>query len=128
MEIEKKLNILVVDDSESILQTVSFILDDDYKVFGIKNPLMIEKFLQQISPELFLIDYLMPERNGLELISIIRSFDRHKNTPVIIMTSLETMDLIQEASQSIDVCDYIVKPVQDVILREKVAKHINEKP
>ena len=121
-----KLRILVIDDSESVLQTVSSILDDEYKVFGLKDPLMLEKFLQQISPELFLIDYQMPNRSGLELISIIRNLDEHKNTPIIIMTSLGTIDLIS-ASQSLGACDFIVKPIQDFSLREKISKHINKK-
>ena len=121
-----KPRILVVDDSETVLQTISSLLDDEYKVFGLKDPLMIEKFLQQISPELFLIDYQMPDRSGLELISIIRNFDEHKNTPIIIMTSLGTIDLIS-ASQSLGACDFIVKPIQDVSLRKKITKHIKKK-
>ena len=120
-----KPKILVIDDSESVLQTVSSILEDEYKVFGLKDPLMLEKFLQQMPPELFLIDYQMPNRSGLELISIIINFDGHKNTPIIIMTSFGTIDLIS-ASQSLGACDFIVKPIQDISLREKITKHINK--
>ncbi|MCL2070103.1 MAG: response regulator [Treponema sp.] len=125
-EEKRKMRILVVDDSSVILQTVSSILDDKYKVYGIANPMMIEKFLQQIVPELFLLDYEMPGRSGFELIPIIRSFQEHKDTPVIILTAMGTIEHIS-ASHSLGACDFIVKPVQEDILRKKIAKHIVRK-
>ena len=125
-EANRKMQILAIDDSPAIIKTISSILDYKYKVYGMTNPMMLEKFLKQIVPELFLLDYKMPERTGFELIPIIRSFDEHKKTPIIILTSMGTIDHIS-VSHSLGAVDFIVKPVQDKTLREKVAKHIVRK-
>ena len=125
-EVNRKMRVLAVDDSPAILKTISSILEDKYKVYGMTNPMMLEKFLKQIVPELFLLDYKMPDRTGFELIPVIRSFDEHKKTPIIILTSMGTPDHIS-ASHSLGANDFIVKPFQDNILREKVAKHIVRK-
>ena len=125
-ELTRKLRILAVDDSAVMLKTISSILSGKYEVHGMTNPMKLEKFLQQIVPELFLLDFKMPERSGFELIPIIRNFEEHKTTPIIILTSMGTVDHIS-ASHSLGACDFIVKPVEDTVLHEKVAKHIVRK-
>ena len=122
-EAARKLRILAVDDSTVMLNTISSILGGDYKVYGMAKPTMVEKFLQQITPDLILLDYEMPEINGFELIPIIRKFEEHKDTPIIFLTSLGTMEHVSAAAQ-LGACDFIVKPFQPDNLREKVSKHI----
>lgn len=125
-EATRKLRILAVDDAPVMLKIISSVLSEDYKVYGMANPKMIDKFLRQVTPELFLLDYMMPEINGFELIPIIRSFPEHKNTPIIFLTSLGTVDHIS-AAVALGACDFVVKPFQAEILREKIAKHIVRK-
>ena len=125
-ETTRKMSVLTVDDAPSIIKSVSSILGGDYKVYGLTNPSMVVKFLRQITPELFLLDYQMPEINGFDLVPIIRTFEEHKDTPIIFLTSMGTIDHVS-AAYSLGACDFIVKPFQDVILREKVAKHIVRK-
>ena len=125
-EATRKLRILAIDDAPVILKTISSVLSDEYKVYGMTHPTTLEKFLQQITPELFLLDYKMPERSGFDLVPIIRSFEEHKNTPIIFLTSLGTIDHIS-AALALGACDFIVKPFQGNILREKIAKHIVRK-
>ena len=125
-EAARKLRILAVDDSPVMLKTISSVLESDYKVFGLTDPLMVDKFLKQITPELFLLDYKMPKLSGFDLVPIIRNFNDHKKTPIIFLTSLGTVDNISTA-MALGACDFIVKPFQPDILREKVAKHIVRK-
>lgn len=125
-ENDRKLRILVVDDSPSVIKSVSSILSNEYKVYGITDPMKIEKFLHQITPELFLLDYKMPDRTGFELLPIIRGFKEHETTPCIIITSMGSVDHIS-ASLSLGACDFIVKPFQEDILHKKVARHIKKK-
>ena len=115
--------ILVVDDSPVILKTVSSVLSNNYKVFTLPKPAQLEKILQKLTPDLFLLDYQMPEINGFELIPIIRSFEKHKETPVIFLSSAGTIDHASTAL-SLGACEYVVKPFNPDILREKIAKHI----
>ena len=122
----RKLRVLAIDDAPVTLKIISSALGNDYKVYGMTNPKLVEPFLQQITPELFILDYRMPDLSGFDLIPIIRSFEEHKTTPIIFLTSMGTIDHIS-AAVKLGACDYIVKPFHAEILREKVAKHIVRK-
>ena len=124
-EAGRKLRIVAVDDSPVILKIVSSILND-YEVYTLARPTLLEKFLHKITPELFILDYKMPELSGFDLIPIIRSFDEHKDTPIIFLTSEGTLDNLS-AAVMLGACDFVVKPVRPEILREKIATHIVRK-
>ncbi|MCL2602848.1 MAG: response regulator [Defluviitaleaceae bacterium] len=115
--------ILAVDDSPAILEAVAAVLNETYKVFKLPKPMMLEKILTQMTPQLFLLDYHMPERNGFECITIIRSTEGCYDTPIIFLTSEGTIDNVS-AAVALGACDFIVKPFNPEQLKEKVAKHI----
>jgi len=125
-EASRKMRILAVDDSPSMLKTIISTLKDQYKVFTLSNPTQVERFLQQVTPELFLLDYKMPDIDGFELVPIIRSFEEHKETPIIFLTSLGTKDNISAAAM-LGACDFVVKPFDSYTLQDKIAKHIVRK-
>jgi CheY-like chemotaxis protein len=125
-EAARKLLVLAVDDSTAILEAVAAVLSESYKVFKLPKPTMLENVLKQVVPELFLLDYLMPELNGFELIPIIRGFEEHKDTPIIFLTSEGTMDNVT-AALALGACDFVVKPFNPDQLRKKVEKHIVRK-
>jgi PleD family two-component response regulator len=125
-ESSRKMRILAIDDSPVMLQTISSLLGDDYTVYKMVNPAMLEKFLEKVTPELFLLDYKMPDMSGFDLIPIIRNFEEHKNTPIVFLTSEGTSDHVSSAL-TLGARDFIIKPFQPNILREKVAKHIVRK-
>ena len=125
-EATRKMRVLAIDDSPVMLQTISSVLGDDYTVYRMANPTMLEKFLKQVTPELFLLDYKMPELSGFDLIPIIRNFEEHKNTPIVFLTSEGTSDHVSSAL-SLGARDFIIKPFQPDVLREKVARHIVRK-
>ena len=123
---DRMLMVLAVDDSPAVLEAVSAVLSSEYKVFKLPKPTMLENVLKQVNPDLFLLDYQMPELNGFELIPIIRRVEGHKNTPIIFLTSEGTVDNIT-AAIALGACDFIVKPFKPDQLKEKVAKHIVRK-
>jgi len=122
----RKLRILAVDDSSVILRTITSVLSAFYKIYTLAKPTMLEKILQQITPDLFLLDYKMPELSGFDLIPIIRSFKEHEDTPIIFLTSEGTVENLSAAIM-LGACDFVVKPVRPEILREKIASHIVRK-
>jgi len=125
-EATRKMKILAVDDAPVIVKTIASVLGEEYKVYGMTNPTMLDKFLRQITPELFLLDYKMPELSGFDLVPIIRGFSEHKSTPIIFLTSEGTMAHVS-AAFALGACDFIVKPIQGAVLREKIKKHIVRK-
>jgi CheY-like chemotaxis protein len=125
-ETARKLRILAIDDMLFILQTISQVLGKEYKIHKLSNPMMLEDALQHVKPELFLLDCDMPQRNGFDLVPIIRSFEEHRTTPIIFLTSTGTVDNISTA-MSLGACDYVVKPFQADLLRKKVSANIVRK-
>jgi DNA-binding response OmpR family regulator len=115
--------ILAVDDSPDILKMIYTILHDTYKVYTLPQPRRLKEFLQNITPDLFLLDYRMPSVTGLNLIPMIRDFPRHVDTPIIFLTSDDRADIVT-AAVSAGVCDYILKPFNNEALRQKIAQHI----
>ena len=115
--------ILAIDDAPDILKMVSLILQDIYKVYTLSEPGKLKDLLGSITPNLFLLDYRMPEISGFDLIPVIRGFPQHKNTPIIFLTSEKTTDCFTEALR-LGACDFVLKPIKVEVLREKVAKHI----
>ena len=125
-EANRKMMVLAVDDSPAILTAVETVLSKTYKVFKLPKPEMLESILAQVTPDLFLLDYRMPVLSGFDLIPIIRSFEKHKDTPIIFLTSERSVDHVS-AAMTLGACDFIVKPFQADMLCQKVAKHIVRK-
>jgi DNA-binding response OmpR family regulator len=121
MPADEKLCILAVDDAPDVLQSIYFMLHDEYKVYTLPKPKMLENFLKKVKPDLFLLDYKMPELSGFDLVPIIRRFAEHKNTPIIFVTSEGTIDNLSVAI-ALGACDFIVKPFEPKVLCEKIAK------
>ena len=118
--------ILAVDDSPDVLAGVSALLSDSYRVLKLPKPGMLKNVLQQVTPDLFLLDYQMPELSGFDCIPIIRDIKGHEATPIIFLTSAGTVDNISTAI-ALGACDFIVKPFNPDALRKKIAKHIVKK-
>jgi len=115
--------VLAVDDNPSMLQSVYHLLSDQYRVHTLQEPQEIEKVLETITPDLFLLDCLMPGIHGFDLISVIRGIPAFEKTPVIFFTTDATVDNFTVAMY-LGACDFIVKPIDAMVLREKMAKHL----
>ena len=98
---------------------VYYALRDEYEVCLLSKPDEVKGFLEQKQPNLFLLDANTLVSDKFDLISLIRKFPEHKDTPIIILTSAETVKYSDSGA-----CDIIIKPFTPEILREKVAKYI----
>jgi PleD family two-component response regulator len=118
--------ILAIDDDPSILQAVSHLLSDKYTVYtmpGVSGEKMIKGLLQKVVPDLFLLDCHMPILNGFELVPIIRKMSNHTKTPIVFLTSDGTPDNVYVAISN-NASDFMLKPIDKAILREKMAHHL----
>jgi len=115
--------ILAIDDAPDVLKTIHSVLKDSYKVYTLPKPEKLVDFLRKTKPDLFLLDYQMPEMSGFELVPLIRDFPEHEETPIIFLTSEGTLVHLT-AAVGLGACDFIVKPVTMEVLREKVAHHL----
>jgi DNA-binding NtrC family response regulator len=78
--------ILAIDDESSIIASIHGILgDEDYHIVSANNGKTGLKALTAEQPDLVIVDYMMPELNGIEFIKAAKSI--YPNTPIIVMTA-----------------------------------------
>ncbi|MCL2055266.1 MAG: response regulator [Oscillospiraceae bacterium] len=123
---EQKANkpiILAVDDTPSILKAVHEALRYNYNVYTLPKPEALKETLKLVTPDMFVLDCNMPVLSGFDLIPVIRSLPAHEETPIIFLTSEGTMDNMSAAVE-LGACDFILKPVDEKLLLEKVELNI----
>lgn len=118
--------VIVVDDSRAIVATAELALDGligsgviEFKSY--LNPLELLSSLQNGSEtfDLLISDVNMPEMNGLDLARSIKSDDRYKTKPIIILTT-ESSEQMKMTGKEIGVTGWMVKPFND----EKLVKSV----
>jgi CheY-like chemotaxis protein len=119
----RKLTILTVDDASFMVNNITAMLSSTYKVYGFTKPSIVETFLAHVVPEMFLLDYKMPEISGFDLVAKIREHPEHQDTPVIFITGSNETESFKSAVK-LSACDYIIKPFKEETLLKKVASHI----
>jgi len=85
-EAEKKKKILVVDDSDVMLQAMKRLLEDTYEVSLAKSGLAAIRSMTLDRPDLVLLDYEMPVCDGKQVLEMIRAEEELASTPVIFLT------------------------------------------
>jgi DNA-binding response OmpR family regulator len=108
----KALNILVVDDAAFIRDLIKKAMRDSYPSFKIHEAIdgrKAQSVLKSNAIDLVLCDWEMPEMSGLELITWMRTEERYKETPFMMITSRGERDHVIKAVTA-GVSDYIGKP------------------
>lgn len=122
------MKVLIVDDSMIMRRILKNILKDrnlqDENLLDAPNGKVALSILVHNEIDLLLLDWNMPQLDGLELVKIIRSMDNYKNLPVIMITSEAAKYNVLEAIKA-GVTDYIVKPVSSVKILSKIDSFLN---
>lgn len=108
--ISKGKRILVVDDEPDVTELVSYKLKrEGYEVEVINDPLEIMGKAREFNPDLFVLDIMMPDLDGLKICRMIRADSRLNTVPIIFLTARgEIEDRIKGLESGAD--DYIAKP------------------
>lgn len=111
--------ILVVDDESDVTELLSYKLKrEGYEVGVINDPLLIMGKAREFSPDLFVLDIMMPELDGLKICRMLRADSNLSAVPIIFLTARgETEERIRGLESGAD--DYIAKPfdAKELILR-----------
>jgi len=102
--------ILIVDDSESIREVVSFTLKNEgYEVLvGIDGKDAL-KFLDGKHIDLIITDLHMPEMDGIEFIKNVRTMEKYKRIPILFLTTESQASKKMEAKEA-GATGWIIKP------------------
>jgi len=116
----KGQTILLVDDEKDILEFLQYNLErEGYKVFVANDGLEGVEMAQKVSPDLILMDVMMPRMDGIEACQTIRQ-DLQLNSPLIAFLTSRAEDYSQVAGFEAGADDYITKPIRPRLLVSKV--------
>ena len=120
-----KPSILIIDDDPSIslLVKAKLGMSNSYDVKTIDNGFDGLKHAKKHTPNLILLDWIMPEMSGIETLKKIKSDPELLHVPVMMLTGENLIKNIEQAF-SIGVDDYITKPLDLKKLISKVDKLI----
>jgi DNA-binding response OmpR family regulator len=85
---EANRRILIIDDEAVIRQAIERALSRDYEVISLASSEALEETLQQILPDLLILDVRMPEEDGMRLCSRLRRDRRFDAVPIIFLSGL----------------------------------------
>ncbi|MCD4834131.1 MAG: response regulator [Bacteroidales bacterium] len=103
-------NILIVDDSESIREVVSFTLENEgYNVLVGVDGKDALKFLDGTHIDLIITDLHMPIMDGIEFIRNVRATDQYKRIPILFLTTESQTSKKMEAKEA-GATGWIIKP------------------
>ena len=114
-ETEDKPMILVIDDHKDIVWLITETLSSEYQVQEAYNAEKALEFLKQYTPSLIITDIMMPNMDGLELISLIKENKYTRHIPLIII-SAKISDQEQAAGLNIGADAYLTKPFSPTVL------------
>ncbi len=101
--------VLVVEDTELLRRMYSDRLTQEgYRVIGASDGLEALSVLRTDTPDLILLDLVMPKMSGLEVLELIKKDPRLKDIPVLILSNLG-QDSDMEKGLEIGAIDYLIK-------------------
>ncbi len=118
-----KQKILIIDDSVVNINALHMMLKEEYQVFVAKNGKDGIKQANLIQPSLILLDILMPEMDGFQVLDILTKDSSTSSIPVMFITCFND-DKNEEKGLSIGAVDYITKPFNLSVIKAKVRNHI----
>jgi len=118
-----KQTLLIVDDTVANLDVLKGVLGKEYEVKAAINGSIALKVAAQQTPDLILLDIMMPEIDGYEVCKQLKANPDTFNIPVIFITSM--LDAKDER-KGFDVggVDYITKPINPSIVKARVKTHL----
>ncbi len=126
--------ILIVDDSTDNIRLITEILnrqEEKYEVHSASDGLEAIDYIKMIQPDLIMLDVVMPGMDGFEVCNVIKSDERTRLIPIVMITALDSQqDRLRGLEAGVD--DFVSKPfnVYELLARIKnllkLRSYINE--
>jgi diguanylate cyclase (GGDEF)-like protein len=123
VEDEKKYSLLIVDDEKMNLMVLNQILSSEYTVYTAKTGAEALSRAERLTPDLILLDIMLPDMSGFEVIRKLKASPLAAPSPVIFITGLNSVD-DEEKGLHMGAVDYITKPFNNTIVKVRVRTHI----
>ena len=118
----KKSNILIVDDSVLVLLGLNkTLLNNNLNAFMASDGKKALEILNKEKIDLVLLDLLMPGIDGYEILDFMRSNEKFREIPVLVLSSVQEEEEIEKARKK-GATEFLHKP----ILPKELIRHINK--
>ena len=114
--------IIIVDDEPDVIYSIKEGLGTDFEITGADSGKQLFQTLESIVPDLVLLDIMMPEMNGWQVLKRLKESEKLKNIPVIIISARK--DKTAKNAGCFYAEDYIEKPFAINEVKEKINKII----
>ena len=118
-----KHKILIIDDEKSNIIALTDILENDYDVLALRDSRKALETAERHMPDVILLDIIMPEMDGHEVIAALKANKKTCDIPVIFITGLDSRDA-EEAGLKLGAADYITKPFHPAIVKIRISNQI----
>jgi putative two-component system response regulator len=119
--------ILIVDDNPENLMVLGELLQPLYRVRAANSgPRGLQLAATAPLPDLILLDVMMPDMDGFQVLDRLRADVRTRHIPVIFLTAMDTSES-EETGLTLGAVDYITKPIRPAIVLARVRTHLELK-
>lgn len=119
-------NILIVDDVPANIRMLQVALSPDYEISACTDGLEAIEIASSLSPDLILLDIMMPEISGYEVCKRLKADSHTCDIPVIFITA-RSEEEEETKGFELGAVDYITKPFSPAIVRSRVGTHLELK-
>jgi DNA-binding response OmpR family regulator len=128
MDEKNKYKIVYIEDDSEMIDLVSLILNrQGYQLSGANGGREGLELVKRISPDLILLDLMMPDIDGWDVYQQLKSNEETRDIPVIVITAKAQMIDRVLGLHIAKVDDYISKPFRPAELVESVARVLSRK-
>jgi CheY-like chemotaxis protein len=123
--LKKKYQVLVIDDDDMYREMVLSMLENEaltIKTFNCGYAAI--EYLQSETTDIILLDYNMPNINGLAVLRLLKASGTLKEIPVVMLTGVNSKQIVVESIKA-GAKGYIVKPSNRKILLNKINSIVN---
>ncbi len=123
----KPQTVLIVDDEPANISLLNEVLKTDYRIMVAKDgkrALLVAQ--SNPPPDLILLDIVMPELDGYEVLKRLKADEDTKKIPIIFVTS-KNKDEDETKGLEMGAVDYIHKPFNPAVVKARVKAHLELK-
>lgn len=126
--VNEAFKILAIEDNQDIRELIAFILRrEGFQISTAADGISGLSLIKETKPNLVLLDVMMPEFSGFEVLDAIRKDKNSKirEVPILMITSKPTIEDVDQALK-LGANDYLVKPFRPATLVEKVRELLTQ--
>jgi DNA-binding response OmpR family regulator len=121
---QPKAKLLILDDDPHMLKLIHTFLEPwGFELTLVQNPNQFWEVLEQIVPDLLILDVEMPDLNGINLCKVVRNEPRWSDLPVLFLSVHTDASIVQQVFKA-GADDFISKPIMGSELVERVLNRL----